>query len=341
MNNKVLNMCMLTLLLSVFLTFSFAGSKQEKPQNKNSVTADELKEWVSYLASDEMHGRRNGSPEMKVAASWIAGKFKEFGVRSFDENKNYFQDYSFTSRQRTVDERNVIGMIEGSDPVLRNQYLVVSAHFDHIGIRNGNPQDTICNGADDNASGTCTLIGIAKYIMQSKEKPKRSILFVAFSGEESGMRGSRNFVSTAPVPLKNIIADINFEMIGHSDYLGKKKYYMTGCLNSNLDDLIGEFNRNGNIRLIDTIEVANQLFFASDNIAFSRISTTEGKTIGIPSGTFATSTMGPYLHSVNDEIDLFDFDNMADLVNYFGGMVLWLSNTGSEIKWTDPKYSRP
>jgi len=334
-------MRLLTLVLTVFLTCSLAGSHQENPQKKNCVTADELKGWVSYLASDEMHGRRNGSPEMKVAASWIAGKFKEFGVRSIGENNNYFQEYSFTSRQRTVAERNVIGMIEGSDPVLRNQYIVVSAHFDHIGIRKGNPQDTICNGADDNASGTCTLIGIAKYMMQQAEKPKRSILFAAFSGEESGIRGSRNFVSVAPVPLKNIIADINFEMIGHSDYIGKKKYYMTGCLNSNLDNLIGGYNRNGDIRLIDTIAIAEQLFYASDNIAFSRISTTGGNTTGIPSGTFATSTPGLYLHSVNDEIDLFDFENMADLVNYFGGMVLWLSNNGSEIKWTDPKYSRP
>ena len=114
-------------------------------------------------------------------------------------------------------------------------------------------------------------------MMHSKEKPKRSILFAAFSGEELGMRGSRNFISVAPVPLKNIIADINFEMIGHSDYIGKKKYYMTGCLNSNLDDLIGEYNRNSDIRLIDTIALAEQLFYASDNIAFSRISTTEGK----------------------------------------------------------------
>jgi hypothetical protein len=155
------------------------------------------------------------------------------------------------------------------------------------------------------------------------------------------MRGSRNFVSVSPVPLKNIIADINFEMIGHSELLGKKNYYMTGCANSNLDDLIGEFNRGTDFNLVDTLAIANQLFFQSDNISFSRISMSDGNIIGIPSGTFATATMADYLHSFNDEADLFDFVNMADLVNYYSNMILWLSNTSSEIKWTDQRFTRP
>jgi len=318
-----------------------SDASQDAIGKNSAVTEVELRDWVSYLASDKMQGRRNGSPEMKEAAIWIAGKFGEYGLRGIEGKDSFFQEYTASTRQGSINERNVIGIIEGSDPVLRSQYIVVSAHFDHIGIRRGNPQDSICNGADDNASGTCTLIGIAKYIMNSRVKPERSVLFAAFSGEESGMRGSRNFVSVAPVPLKNIIADINFEMIGHSDFIGKKKYYMTGCMNSNIDDLIKEYNRNSDIMLIDTIPMAEQLFYASDNIAFSRISMSEGKIIGIPSGTFATSTSGPYLHSVDDEIGLFDFGNMADLVNYFGGMVLWLSNTDQEIKWTGPNYSRP
>jgi hypothetical protein len=172
-------------------------------------------------------------------------------------------------------------------------------------------------------------------------KPRRSIILAAFSGEESGMRGSRYFVSAPPVPLKNIIADINFEMIGHSELLGKKNYYMTGCLNSNLDDLIGEFNRGTDFSLVDTIAIANQLFFQSDNISFSRISKADGKIIGIPSGTFATATMADYVHSFNDEAGLFDFGNMADLVNYFSNMTLWLSNTNLEIKWADQNFTRP
>ena len=334
-------MNIIALIITVFIADMTSGPEQRSGDAKNIVTAEELREWVSYLASDEMSGRRNGSPEMKVAAQWIAARFNEYGLHSIGGKDNLYQEYTAATRQGTINERNVIGIIEGSDPVLRNQYLVVSAHFDHIGVRKGNPQDSICNGADDNASGTCTLIGIAKYLMVSKAAPKRTIIFAAFSGEEGGMRGSRNFVSVATVPVKSIIADINFEMIGHTDFLGKKKYYMTGCQNSNIDDLIREFDKNTDITLIDTIPVAEQLFYSSDNIAFSRISTAEGKTIGIPSGTFATSTSGPYLHSVDDEIGLFDFQNMADLVNYFGKMVLFLADTDSQIKWTSPKFARP
>jgi hypothetical protein len=330
-----------TLFFSFVLTYSFAICSGQKNQTGNNVTAAELKEWVSYLASDQMRGRKNGSPEMKTAALWIAGKFSEYGVKNLGEKDSFFQDYSFTSRQKTIAERNVIGIIEGSDPALRDQYIVISAHFDHIGIRKGNIQDSICNGADDNASGTCALIGIAKYIKLSGLKPGRSIILAAFSGEESGMRGSRYFISSPMVPLKNIVADINFEMIGHSELLGKKNYYMTGCLNSNLDDLIKEYNRDTDFSLVDTMGIANQLFSQSDNISFSRISMADGKIIGIPSGTFATATMADYLHSFNDEAGLFDFGNMADLVNYFSNMIVWLSNTSSEIKWTDQRFSRP
>jgi leucyl aminopeptidase len=327
------------IILSVLIVLSITDSRAQEKKIL-TVTAPELKEWITYLASDEMKGRANGSPEMKTAAYWIAGKFRENGVKPVSQDSDYIQNYSLTSRQQSIAERNVIGIIEGADPSLKDQCIVLSAHFDHIGIKSGLKPDSIRNGADDNASGICTLIGIARTISSLKMKPGRTILLAAFSGEEYGMRGSRYFVSNPPVPLKNIYADVNFEMTGHSEYLGKNKYYMTGCLNSNLDDLIGEYNRGKDFQLVDTISMANMLFYSSDNIAFSRISVTDGITLGIPSGTFATSALADYLHNVTDEAKLFDFDNMASLVSYFSNLVIWLSNSKSEIIWTDPKFSR-
>lgn len=322
-----------------FVLFSFTGFR-ESFEKKPVVTPEELKGWVSFLASDEMRGRANGSPEMKTAALWIADRFRENGVKAALENGSYIQEYSFSGRQgKTIEERNVIGIIEGTDPLLKDKYIVLSAHFDHIGVRRGAEADSIYNGADDNAAGTCTLIGIAKTIKKLGLKPGRSIILAAFSGEESGMRGSRNFVAKSPVPVKNIYTDINFEMIGHSELLGKKNYYMTGCQKSNLDDLIKEFTAKTDFHLIDTIPLAEQLFFASDNMAFSRLSTADGITTGIPSGTFATSTLAKYIHTPGDEVKLFDFENMADLVGYFSKMAVWLSNNKSEIKWTDPKFA--
>jgi hypothetical protein len=328
-------------LISLFIVLT-AFSMQKNKKKQPAVKPDELREWVSYLASDQMRGRRNGSPEMKVAAAWISEKFKEYGLNPVLSSGEYIQDYSFKSRQGSeTAERNVIGFIEGSDPKLKNEFIILSAHFDHIGIRKGNLPDSIANGADDNAAGTATVIGIAKYLKESGIKPGRSILFTLFSGEESGMRGSRYFVANSPMDLKHAYADLNFEMIGHSEYLGKNNYYMTGCPLSNLDDLIGEFNKKSVFQLIDTIQMAKNLFYASDNISFSRISTANDQTKGIPSGTFATTTMGPHIHNVTDEVQLFDFDNMAALVNHFSSLVIWLSDNKTKINWTDPKFVRP
>lgn len=309
-------------------------------QKKAVISASELKEWISYLASDEMKGRANGSPEMKTAAYWIADKFRENNAKPARPYDDLIRNYSFTSRQNTIAERNVIGIIDGTDPSLKDQYIVLSAHFDHIGIKHGLSPDSVCNGADDNAAGICTILGIAKTIRFSEMKPGRTIILAAFSGEESGMRGSRYFISNPPVPLEKIYTDLNFEMTGHSEYLGRNRYYMTGCLNSNLDDIISEYNRGSDFQLIDTISMANMLFYGSDNIAFSRISVADGITLGIPSGTFATSALASYVHNVTDEAELFDYDNMASLVSYFSDLVIWLSNNKSDIKWTDPKFSR-
>lgn len=324
-------------LISIFLSASINHAYSQH----RAVTSENLKEWVSFLASDNMMGRQNGSPEMKLAADWIAGKFSEIGLRPVAPSLNYIHNYTFTSRQNQVNERNVIGLLEGSDPELKGEYIVLSAHFDHVGIKRGSKPDSIFNGADDNAAGTAAIIGIAKAIAASGKKPGRSIIFAAFSGEESGMRGSRNFVANSWIPLKEIYANLNFEMIGHSEYLGDKKYYMTGCLMSDLDDVVGEYNKSSGFQLVDTIRLSHLLFGSSDNIAFSRISVTEGVTTGIPSGTFATTTMAAHIHNVTDEISLFDFNNMADLVNHFGGLVLWLSKRKEEINWTDQNFVRP
>jgi hypothetical protein len=334
------NIFKLRIFLFLFLFMSFCFLKTTV--SAQDVKAGDLKEWVSFLASDNMRGRANGSPEMKIAADWISKMFGEAGLKPVLPDGSFIQNYSFTGRQQQkTDERNVIGMIPGSDPALKDQYIFLTAHFDHIGIRKGASADSICNGADDNAAGTTTLIAIAKAIKESSKHPGRSIVFAAFSGEERGMRGSRYFVANPPVPLKDIYADLNFEMTGHSESYGKDNYYMTGCKFSNLDDLIKTFSGAGRITLIDTIQMAGSLFYASDNIAFSRISVSpEGITTGIPSGTFATTTMAPYIHSVTDEADKFDYDNMAELTSYFTKVVLWLSESRQEINWTDPLFTR-
>jgi hypothetical protein len=331
----------LTVLNFLFFYVYLFFSGTSLPAEKSAVVKpDELREWINYLASDEMRGRRNGSPEMVKAANWLTREFKEIGLDPVFGNGSLQQDYSYVSRQQTVNERNIIGMIKGNDPLLKDQYIIISAHFDHVGVRKGNDPDSVYNGADDNAAGTSTLLGIAKTIKAKGMKPGRSVIFAAFSGEEAGMKGSRFFVANPPVLLTKIYVDLNFEMTGHSEFFGKKRYYMSGCKFSNLDEIIGQYNKQSDWILIDTIPIANMLFSASDNIAFSRILTDQNVSQGIPSGTFATATTPSYLHKPQDEAKLFDYENMADLVSYFSNLVIWLSRNKEEIIFTDASYTK-
>lgn len=326
------------LIISVFLFIITAGFTFQSI--KNSITAKELREWVENLSSDEMRGRANGSAEMKEAAEWIATRFREAGLREFKSIGGFIQKYEYKYQNRSIHECNVVGYIEGSDSCLKNEYLVITAHFDHIGISEMSYPDSICNGADDNAAGIATIIGIAENILRSGKKPGRSIIFAAFSGEEHGMKGSGFFVQHSPVNLNTLYANLNFEMTGHSEFLGAGKYYMTGCKNSNLDEIIANLS-NKQFRLVDSIPVTDFLFHSSDNISFSRISVDNDISIGIPSGTFATTAISPYLHSVTDESKYFDFDNMTALVSYFSDIILLLSNSRENISWTNLNYRRP
>jgi Zn-dependent M28 family amino/carboxypeptidase len=308
---------------------------------KYTISSNELESWVSFLASDDMKGRQNGSPEMKEAADWIAHKFKEFDIRPVYPDGQLIRPYTFqTRRGGTFNERNIVGIMEGTDPDLKDEYIIITAHFDHVGIRAAVDNDSIYNGADDNAAGSCTLLGVAKTIRENKYKPGRSILFAAVSGEEMGLHGSRYLVSNMPLPIQDAYVNINFEMTGHSVDLGKGNYYMTGCSFSDLDETIKEFRTENKYHLIDTISQADRLFYMSDNIAFARIERNEGISSGVPCGTFATSLTAEHIHTPRDEADLFDFENMAGLVNYLAEMIIWLSHSDREISWTDPGFTR-
>ena len=129
-------------------------------------------------------------------------------------------------------------------------------------------------------------------------------------------------------------------MTCHSEDLGRGSYYMTGCDFSNLDNVLQEYVQGTEYQLIDTIAMANRLFYASDNIAFGRLSRNEGIITGIPCGTFVTTLHGNHIHNPWDEAKLLDLEHMAGLVDHFADMVLWLSHSQENIDWTDPNFQR-
>ena len=177
---------------------------------------------ISYLASDRLEGRLTGTPGNDSAAAFIARRFDALDLKA--AHPGYLQ--KFVARSAAAAHsgdtagkptQNVVGIIEGTDPLLKNDYIVIGAHHDHLGrssvsALDPDARDAIRNGADDNASGTAAVLELARLF--SIDKPKRSIIFVTFSGEEQGLLGSQYFVDNPPVPLSQVKAMLNFDMVG-------------------------------------------------------------------------------------------------------------------------------
>ena len=326
------------LMTGLLLAISPTTIAQNLSGKTNEVRSS-LEKWVYFLASDEMKGRANGSPEMKVAAEYIAGVFREAGLKpGFGDE--FIRDYTFTSRNRTIDERNVAAIIPGTDPALKNEYIIITAHFDHVGIGRPIDGDSIYNGADDNAAGTATIMGVASSIMAKGMKTGRTILFVAVSGEEMGMRGSRNFVADPSVDLKKAYLNLYIEMPGYNRLLGKEKFYMTGESQTNIDEMIRKFSHSSSWQMDNSYPMAERLFRSSDNVAFTTVESRGELSAGIPSTTLCTHTGEEHIHRPNDEPQFIDYDNMTGFVNYLTDLVVWLSFSNEKIDWTNPTYVR-
>ncbi len=182
----------------------------------NTITQIDLKKLVYQLASDEFEGRKTGENGQKIAAKYITNFYKNIGVNAALKDGNYLQyipkDY-FRGRSSNSSE-NVVAFIEGSEK--KDEYLVISAHYDHIGLKG----DEIYNGADDDASGTSAVLEIAEAFQKAVKqghKPKRSIVFLLVTGEEIGLFGSQYYTENPIFPLKNTVVNLNIDMIGRVD----------------------------------------------------------------------------------------------------------------------------
>lgn len=185
------------------------------------VTTDLLRKHATYLASDDLEGRCAGYPGCDKAADYIAESFKKSGLKPAGDNGTYFQKFRLVGK----DTKNVIGLIEGSDPALKNEYIVVGAHYDHVGTADqrdfgrmgGKGDDTIWNGADDNGSGTTCVLGLAQAFGEGGLSTKRTIVFMCFSGEEAGLVGSR-FYTRNPLggSIDKTVFMLNLDMVGRN-----------------------------------------------------------------------------------------------------------------------------
>ncbi|MES1259109.1 MAG: M28 family peptidase [Gemmatimonadota bacterium] len=166
---------------------------------------------IFRLADDSMRGRKVGSPENAKARDFIAARFDALGLERVAPGR--IQPFTTTGRNgNAINGNNVVGTIKGTKSP--EEYIVVSAHFDHIGVGRPTNGDSIFNGADDNASGTAGLLALAKLFMSAK--PMHTLVFVAFDAEESGDVGSKAWVAAAPIALEKILADVNMDMVGRN-----------------------------------------------------------------------------------------------------------------------------
>lgn len=176
------------------------ASSQEHRLDPQPLLAD-----LQYLASDELGGRETGTEGNRLARAYIQRSFEEAGLSAFEPG------FASSFPLDGGEGHNVVGYVRGTANPER--FTVVTAHYDHLGVRNG----AIFNGADDNASGTAALLAFARYF--TEHPPGHSMVLAAFDAEEKGLQGARAFVTAPPVDLDRILLDLNLDMISHSDSL--------------------------------------------------------------------------------------------------------------------------
>ena len=175
---------------------------------------------IAYLASEALAGRYTGSPGNDSAAAYIARRYAALGLRALApgyRQKFVARPAAHAGETVALPTQNVFALLRGRDPKLRGQYVVIGAHFDHLGrSTNGalDPDDksSVRKGADDNASGTAAVLELARLL--AKNPPRRSVIFANFTGEEEGLLGSAYFAEHSPVPIDSIVAMLNFDMVG-------------------------------------------------------------------------------------------------------------------------------
>jgi hypothetical protein len=274
-----------------------------------TITAGDLGARIGFLASDALRGRDTPSAGLEAAAAYIASEFATMRLQPAGDSGSYLQRYPFVTTpddsQTPVEHRppNVVAILQGTDPALRNTYVVFSAHMDHVGV--GAPDargDSIYNGADDDASGTATVVELAEAFAALALRPARSLIFLTVSGEEKGLLGSAWFADNPPVPAEQIVANINIDMIGRN---WPDTVAAIGLGFSSLGPLALQTARQHpelGITVVDDAWPDERFFFRSDHFNFARKE--------IPAIFFFSGTHEDY-HRPSDHADRIDTEKTA------------------------------
>ena len=225
--------------------------------------------------------------------------------------------------------RNVVGILRGSDPVLKDTYLLLTAHYDHLGFRETSPgTDHIFNGANDDASGTASVIEIANALAALPNRPRRSIVFMTQYGEELGDLGSRYYAQHPIFPLAKTIADVNLEQLGRTDDTQGPRvgqFNLTGFDFTNISTLLAKAGEVTGIKAVKDEKNSDPYFTRSDNAAFAAA--------GVPSTTLSVAYDFPDYHKAGDEWQKIDYENMAKVDVTIALAALDIANSDVLPEW--------
>ncbi len=301
---------------------------------------------LGALAHDSLEGRRTGQPGATRAAGVIAREMARIGLEPAGDS-GYFQRIPMIVASRVVNNRevavpgvvasfaardslppgrrlpafNLVGLLQGSDPALANEHVLVGAHYDHIGIRPGTTADSIHNGADDNASGVVAVLKVAE-LLKAGPPLRRTIIFATWTGEESGLLGARWYSDHPVAPLAEMAANLEIEMIGRPDSLagGPGRAWLTGYQRSTM----GESFAAAGIPIGPDKRPGQNFFMRSDNYQFALK--------GIVAHTISSYNMHGDYHRPTDEVDKVNPKHMAAVIDATARAVRLLAD-GAKPEW--------
>ena len=275
---------------------------------------------AARLAAGDSSGGRGGA----VPAGGRAGGGGGRGVQALRPTRlPSLADLDTIPLERRRNAVNVVGMIPGTDPVLKNEVVLVLSHYDHLGMRTpATPGgDSVYNGADDDAAGTVAVLEVAR-LLKKAGTPKRTLVFANMTGEETGLIGTNWFIAHPVFPLTQIVAGFEIEMIGRPDSLagGPGKAWLTGYERSTMGDMLKQYG----IAIVPDIRPTQSFFTRSDNIGLARR--------GIVAHTLSTFNLHTDYHQLSDDVDKIDFDHMTGVIHSAAEAVRHLAD-GPKPEW--------
>lgn len=267
-------------------------------QAQSGIQKSEVTRIETELSSDAMEGRALFTPGIEKASVFIEGEFKRIGLTYYKELQSYRQDFLIKDKKAN----NVIGIIPGKSKP--NEYVIFSGHYDHLGMKESG-DDKVFNGANDDASGITAVITLAEFF-KKKNDNARTLIFVAFTGEETGGYGSAFFSNS--INADEVVAMFNIEMIGTDSKWGKNSAYITGFERSDFGTILQKNLVGSGFNFYQDPYPQEQLFYRSDNARLAAL--------GVPAHTISTSKMDvePNYHKLSDEISTLNMDNMTEII---------------------------